>query len=283
MSETNDVSGETPDNPQTPHIPDIPIVSHKDAKGLKDGVRPPRPQKSARPRAPRRPPSVPQKRARTRSGQRPNAQHERRYVEVEAELDLATQSDPTIGAVDLKTKVEVSRLVDGTARARLMPELARMNSHEKILRVLSFTLLRLLRRKMYPDEANAITRLCSTAQKSLDLLGLTGKEAAALADLEPGPPESDEDIRKRINVPTEDEEGSAPPDEGEQPVEEPDTTITAGPVTTDEIPPADAADLAVPEESDVSDGAIVVTDEEPLLLDEDGDPLPIQKDMGPGD
>lgn len=197
MSTKKDGPAEKPDKspapPSSPHQPPSPPGNGRSVSD--ERIKRPTPAKPETGRA--------------RRGHRQDSQHERTYNEVEAELDLATQADPAVGGVDMRTKREVSRLVDGTARARLMPELARMNSHEKILRVLSFTLLRVLRRKMYPDEANAITRLCSTAQKSLDLLGLTGKEAAALADLEPGPVESDADIRARINVPTE-EEGAPP-------------------------------------------------------------------------
>ena len=254
MDKTQDVSQEIPVKPEPPASPDIPSVSHtsgKDPKSLKPTIRPPTPAKPERPRTGKR-------------GARASADHERKYVEVEAELDLAAQGDPTVGAVEIKTQREVSRLVEGTARARLMPELARMNSHEKILRVLSFTLLRLLRRKMYPDEANAITRLCSTAQKSLDLLGLTGKEAAALAELEAAPAESDAAIRARVNAPT--EESAKEGEHSEEEAVEEDVT-TQGVSTAD--PPEVVIDQGEPEPE--------------VLLDSDGDALPIQKDMGPGD
>ena len=232
MTTTNG-SEETPDKlpsppPASSNLPKEPPYT---GDRLEGGGKRPRAKKPARPR--------------TRSGNRPDGQHERKYNEVEAELDLAAQSDPTVGAVDLKTKREVSRLVDGTARARLMPELARMNSHEKILRVLSFTLLRVLRRKMYPDEANAITRLCSTAQKSLDLLGLTGKEAAAIADLVPSEPETDEQIRARINVPVEGE--SAPPAE----------QAGAGSGTSDQTSKVDeSAGERAPQQNEGEDGSL---------------------------
>lgn len=253
MTQTQDVS--VPDGaakipPPSSDTSNVSPCSGKDLKSLKGKGTHPTPAKLAR---------TPRGR-----GNRPDADHARKFDEVDADLDLAAQSDQPNG-VPMETKREVSRLLDGTARAKALAEVAKMNSHEKILRVLSYTLLRLLRRKIQPDEANAVTRLCGTAQKSLDLLGLTGKEAAALADLEPATTtETDAEIRARVNAKTEEEKAAV--------AEEPDTVMTTGPVETGEIPAADAAELQVD-----------VEPEPAVQLDEEGDALPIQTDMGPGD
>lgn len=118
---------------------------------------------------------------------------------MEADLDAQAQLDPGVG-VSMATKQAVNRLVHGVDRTKALQQLSRVNSHEAILRILSYTMLRIMKRRLAPDEANAITRVCATAQKSLDVLGMSKREADALADLVPAEVESDADIRKRVNA-----------------------------------------------------------------------------------